>query len=438
MIGQGLATHGVGNRQDLPVSLPIVAIAASATLVVTFALLAARWRSPHLATRSLGRPLPSGAQRILLAPALPRTIAGLGLALVGYCLLGLVFGPDDARNPTPHVIYIFFWIGLVPLSTICGPVWRWLNPVRNVHRILCRAAGMSPTQGILPLPAQLGYWPAAVGLLCFTWLELIATDNASQRILRLVLASYVGFHLLATVLFGSRWLDRGDAFEVWSGLFGRLSPVGTEAGQVRLRWPALGLLRLDPAPGLAVTVAVMLGSTAYDGAANSPLWFGFVQSSSAPLWWQSVGLLTMIGGIWLLLELCARLTGHLIGAPPAKLAARFAPSVIPVALGYVVAHYWSQFILEGQRGLIRLNDPLAQGSNWLGLRDFVPDQRLLDPQLVAGIQVSAVVVGHVLGIVLAHEIALTYARRRAMVGQLPLLLLMVGLTFGGLYLLFSG
>jgi len=70
--------------------------------------------------------------------------------------------------------------------------------------------------------------------------------------------------------------------------------------------------------------------------------------------------------------------------------------------------------------------------------NLVPDATLIQPTLVATIQVLAIVTGHVLGVVLAHERAVSlFDRRVAVLGQLPLLALMVAYTCGGLFLLFS-
>ena len=118
--------------------------------------------------------------------------------------------------------------------------------------------------------------------------------------------------------------------------------------------------------------------------------------------------------------------------------AAFAHSLVPIALGYVVAHYWSLLVLEGQNAFVHLSDPLGNGSDWLGLADHRPSTALLEPTLVATVQVAAVVTGHVLGVVLAHDRAVRlFPHRRAVLGQLPLLLLMVVYTVGGLTLLFS-
>ena len=85
-----------------------------------------------------------------------------------------------------------------------------------------------------------------------------------------------------------------------------------------------------------------------------------------------------------------------------------------------------------------MSDPLGTGANWLGTGALQPWPALISPGLVAGIQVVAIVTGHVVGVVLAHEQAVRlFPRRAAVVGQVPLLILMVLYTVGGLTLLFS-
>jgi hypothetical protein len=103
-----------------------------------------------------------------------------------------------------------------------------------------------------------------------------------------------------------------------------------------------------------------------------------------------------------------------------------------------VAHYWSLLVLIGQQTVIQLSDPLGTGANWLGTGGRGIDTTLAGPGFVAVLQVTAVVTGHVLGVVLAHDRAVRLLpRRRAVVGQVPLLVLMVGYTVGGLTLLFA-
>jgi hypothetical protein len=431
--------HGIGGREDLPLPLGWAVAGAAVAVVVSFVALGLLWREPRLDGDRTGRPLPAGLARVLDARWFRRALAGLGLLVAAWTLLALVFGRDTARNPVPWVVYVLLWVGLVPLSVLLGPVWRQLNPVRSLHAGANRLLGLDPREGLRQLPPGLGWWPAAAGLLAFTWLELVYPDNAELDVLRLAVGLYVAVHLFAALLYGSGWFDRGDAFEAWSGLFGRMSPLGRRAdGVLVLRPPVVGLDGLRPAPGLAATVVVMLGSTAYDGLAGSAAWVGFVQSQALPrAVVGTAGLLATVGLVGALYAACSGLAGVVAGVGARGMPTAFAHSVVPVALGYVVAHYYSLFVLEGQRAVARLSDPLGIGADWLGTGSLTPSAALVTPTIVANLMVVSIVVGHVLGVVLAHDRAVRlFPRRTAVAGQLPLLVLMVSLTCLGLFLLF--
>ncbi len=433
-----LPAHGIGSREDLPLPLGWAIAGAAAAVVLSFVLLGLLWREPRLDAGRAGRPLPVPLARLLDAPAFRRVLAGLGLLAAAWTLLALLLGRDDARNPVPWVVYVLLWVGVVPVSVLFGPVWRQLNPLRAVHALLNRALGLDPRDGVRPLPARMGWWPAAGGILAFAWLELVAPDPASLDTLRTAIALYAALHLLAAFVYGSRWFDRGDAFEAWSGLYGRISPLGRRDGVLVLRAPLTGLDRVAAAPGLVATVIAMLSATAFDGLSGSSTWARLVQSNE----WsrQLAGTLGLLGTALVLgavFVACCAVAGVVGGTGARGASALFAPSVVPVALGYVVAHYYSFLVIEGQRAFVRLSDPLGTGANWLGTGDLQVSYAAASPALVANVQVAAIVVGHVLGVVVAHDRAVRlFPRTRAVVGQLPLLVLMVTLTCLGLFLLF--
>jgi hypothetical protein len=436
-----LLAHGVGGREDLPLPFGWAVAGAAVAVLVSFVALGLLWRTPRLDGARAGRPLPAGARRALDSAAFGWLKRALTLLMIGYLLLVLVFGQADADNPLPWLVYVFLWIGLVVVSVLFGPVWRQLNPLRAIHAGINRLARLDPREGLRPLPPGIGYWPAAVGLFAFIWMELIYPDNATLTTFRVTIGLYTVLHLFAAFLYGSAWFDRADAFEAWSGLFGRFSVLGRRADGTRvLRSPLAGLDALEPAPGLIATVMVMLGSTAYDGFSGSPTWQTFVQqrTSGARMLVETAALLAVILALTALYVACTAAAGRLAGSSGRGIPTAFVHSVVPVALGYVVAHYYTLFAYEGQRGLAKLGDPLSTGADWFGLADLTPNPAPITPALVASIQVLAVVTGHVVGVVLAHDRAVRlFPRAQAVIGQLPLLVLMITVTCVGLILLFA-
>ncbi|WP_082553119.1 hypothetical protein [Phycicoccus sp. Root101] len=429
--------HGVGKREDLPLPFPLVVAGASVALVVSFVALGALWRTPRLHPGG-GHPLPATTARLLDSRWLRGGAVALALALSAWTLMALVAGADNANNPTPYVVYVWLWIGLPFLSLVLGPVWRVLNPLRALFLLLCRAGGLDPLNGILRY--RLGYWPAAAGLFAFTWLELIAPDRTTRAVLLPTILGVMLLTLLGAVVFGPRWFERADPFEVLSSLYGALSPLGRRPDRTWVvRTPLHGVDRIEADHGLLATVSVLLGGTAYDGFSGLTAWFSWTQSSASPVAAQTLGLLGFCVLVAGTLAAAAGLAARIAGVVSLRgCATAFAPSLVPIAAGYVVAHYWSLWVYGGQLTLALLSDPLGTGANWLGTRGLTPGSALIGPTFVACLQVTAIVTGHVLGIVHAHERALRLFDRKAAVrGQVPMLVVMVGYTCGGLVLLFA-
>lgn len=432
-----LPTHGVGSRQDLPLPFDLLLLGAALALLISFVALGALWKTPRI-ERADGRLLPAPVALALDSPVVRGLFVALSLAITGWTLLALVGGRDNANNPVPHVVYVWLWVGLAFGSMVFGGIWRLLNPLRWLHRGVLRLARVSDDFALADY--RLGYWPAAAGLFAFVWLELIARDNATLPVLRVAILGFVVISLLLALVFGGAYLRTGDPFTAWSSLYGSLSPLGRrDDGRWVLRTPLHGPTGMELQPGLVAVTSVMLGSTAYDGFSGETWWYTFVQSSSLPGWlWQTTALLVICLIVAGSLYVAAAFSAFLAGVPARGTASAFAPSLIPIAAGYLVAHYWSLWVFEGVTGLAKMSDPLGTGANWLGTADLEPSRALIAPGLVAGIQVVAIVTGHLLGVALAHEKAISlFERRVAVSGQVPLLVLMVFYTVSGLTLLFS-
>ncbi len=406
-----LHAHGIGGVDGLPLDGELVLQTGGVVVLVSFVAVALLWRHPRFTGPVTGRPLPAWLDTPGLRTALRALTLLIATVVVAQGLLG---EQDPAANPAPRAVYVLFWVGIVPASLLLGPVWRVLNPLRLLHRLVAGALHRS-VDGRAPLPPSLGYRPAAVGLLVFVWLELVAPDRDRPAVVAGFLLGYAVLHVAAALRYGARWFDRADAFEVYSTLTGALAPVGRlDCGRVGLRSPFRGLAAVPVAGGLVAFLAVWWGSTVFDGLTGWVGWQSGRQVLAAPVLVDTAALLGLV-----------LLVGGLYRAATGRLGGALASTLVPIAVGYTIAHYATLLLVEGPRGLAQL------AGQQLGPVVAVPA-----PEVVAGIQIGAVLVGHVVAVVAAHDrcIALLPEHRR-LADQVPLVLLMVAYTMAGLFLL---
>jgi hypothetical protein len=433
--------HGIGGAKDLPIPAEYAMAGAGAALAVSFIVLALAWRTPRFDAATKGTPAPAWLAAVVDGTWFPALLRALGLIFFAYVAWAAVAGPDLLLNPTFGVVYVLLWVGIVPASLLFGPFYRAVSPLRTVHLLFTRLTGGDPGRGLLTLPRWVGYWPAALGLLAFVWLELVYPGSTYLSPVRLWFAAYLAIVLVGSAVFGSDWLERADPFEVYSTLVGHLSVFGRTAdGTLVLRSPLGNLDGVRAEPGLVGVVAVLFGSTAFDSFKDSNEWLRFTQSSSlSSTWLDFLALVLFVLVVGVTFSVATMTTGVRAGITRRSLPNRFAHSVVPIVVGYVVAHYLSYFVEVGQQTVVQLSDPLARGQDLLGTADLQVSYWIsAHPTFLAVLKVLAVVTGHVLGVIAAHDRAIKLLpRRHQLTGQLPLLLVMVFYTVTGLYLLFG-
>jgi hypothetical protein len=245
------------------------------------------------------------------------------------------------------------------------------------------------------------------------------------------------------------WTRGGEGFAVMFGLLSRIAPFGMRDGRFVLRWPFSGLTGSGGVPGTLVFVAVMLGSTSFDGFSRTSFWQNLIADLRArlvekpltviDLATMGVNLLGLIGVIAFVATayLVAVQVARLLVRAPRSLVPDFVLSLVPIALGYLVAHYFSLFVLQGQFLFFLMSDPLGRNWDLFGTADFQPNLTLLSPNTIWYVQVVSLVVGHVAGLAVAHDraVALFEDRGDALRSQYPMLALMVLFTVGGLWVL---
>ncbi|MBZ5733506.1 hypothetical protein K8Z61_03270 [Nocardioides sp. TRM66260-LWL] len=456
-----IEAHGIGGQADLPIPLSLAVGGAGVALVLSFVVMTIAWRSTRYDGEAApqGRPVSSRIARVLLSVAWRRTLQTAGMALFAYTVIVALFGQDSLTNPFFGIVYVWWWVGLVFASLLFGPVWRSISPLRTIHALLSRATGGDREHGIYTYPAQLGYWPAALGLFAFVWLELVYDNSSSLGDVRLWCTIYVAIMLVGGSLFGSTFYQKADPFEVYSTLMGRLSPwhithpaagdgdtpateddAQTATARLVLRSPLANLAGTPPVPGLIAVVAVLFGSTAFDSFGNSPFWIRTIYNSSLSAnILNNLALIVFCVAAGTLFALGSMLTQPGDGRRRTELPGLFAHSLAPIIAAYVLAHYITLFADYGLQTLGLVSDPFGKGWNLFGTAALAPTFWFsYHPTLLASIKVGAVVAGHVTAAIAAHDRALSVlAPQHRITGQIPLLITMVGFTTGGLLLLFS-
>jgi hypothetical protein len=441
--------HGFVGRQDLPIPAWLFGWGAAVVLVVSFVALATLWPKPRLQEE--------GGRALFRIPGAVDVVCGaLGVGLFVLAVLAGLLGEQTATdNLIPALTFIVLWVVVPTLSFFLGDVFRAFNPWLAVARFASWAARGRGSQP-MPYPERLGRWPAVLGILAFTYVELINADvRESPRALAILALVYFAVQLVGMALFGiEKWSRNGDAFGVTFRFYGAIAPLHRrEDGRLALRRPLSGLSRIEPAAATGALMLTLIGTTSFDGFSQGQLWTGvdglapqlqdaFVSlglSQQAAL--EAAFVVGMLGVTLLVAGLYRVGVLGMQTVDPSKkardLSLEFAPTLAPIALAYVLAHYFSLMAYEGQRMAYLASDPFGTGADVFGTADATVDYGVIGANGIWYVQVGALVVGHVMALVLAHDRALVSFQRvrDATRSQWWMLAVMVGFTSLGLWLL---
>jgi hypothetical protein len=425
--------HGIGGRLDLPVPLTYFLVGAGMVLVLSFVVLAVLWPTPRLQGGPLHEPARLTVRRSWLLPSLG--LIGL-LLVIGQLFPPLLGLETDPTRPSiaPVLVWVVFWLVVPFAGALIGDWYTDLNPWRTLASGL--RVGRMERPGLLD---RLGVWPAVVLLVAFTWLELVYPDSGAPVTLGAAALAYTLLLMAAAAYAGRETaLAVFDAFTPYNRLLSAISPLGRRPDGRLVRRGWLRALTVIPAwPGLAAFVVTAIGTVTYDGASATESFSAFVGDFGQSLFGRTIlliGCVLVIGAAyWLASWTAARLAGGQWTA--SKVAARFAHTLVPIALAYAVAHYLTLIIFEGQQLISAVSDPFALGWDLLGTAERNVDFFITAAEPVWYAQVAVIVTGHVLGVVLAHDRALHDFGTEGVRSQYAMLVLMVALTTLGLLIL---
>lgn len=409
--------HSLSNTYQSRLPLVVYLAGAAITVALSFAfLLLADVRAEPPSTDDPGRGSPRWLRVGLRAAGL---IGWVWIVVQG------VAGGTSAGDVTTLFLWVYGWVGLALISALVGPIWHWLDPFATLFDI---GAGIARRLGIggwdpAEYPAWLGRWPAVIGLAFFVWLELVGNGGGPSSLF-IVLVGYTAFTLAMMAQFGrDAWRRDGETFSVWFGLLNRLAPFALTDGEGHIRRRPFASGLLEPGWRIAdiVLVAIGTGSILFDGLSQTTPWFSVFGAPDVLI--KTLQLAGFLGILLVAALAVARLVG----------TAATGAGLLPIAVGYLIAHYFTYLFIDGQRILIAIADPLQQGWDLggFGWAFFEPSSSFLPPGFVWTIQIAAVVGGHMLGAWGGHVVAARSSlavdrshRKR----EVPLAVIMVALT----------
>ena len=403
--------HTLNQKYESQLPLAVYLIGAGLAVALSFAF---------VLLRDLRFDPPEPGRRTPLPRPLAIALRAIGLAAWLWILAQGIAGGSSSADVAVLFIWIYTWVGVALASALIGPIWFWLDPFSTIHDIGAWVLGRVGVRGwdAAEYPAWLGKWPAIVAFVFVVWLELVL-KGAQGRTLFIAFLGYSGLTLAMMAQFGrDTWRANGEMFNVWFGLIGRLAPfrLVDDRGTLQRRPFASGLL--EPGWQLAdvVLIGLGVGSILFDGLSQTTPWFDAFGAPAAPV--ATLQLFVFLG----LIVAAALMVTRFVGLSGAG------AGLLPIAVGYLFAHYLTYLFISGQLIVVAISDPLQQGSDLFGTAFYQPNAYFLQPGLVWTLQLVAVVGGHMIGAWAGHLASSREAHHDVRTRQIPLAAVMVFLT----------
>ena len=458
--------HGFGYRYDLPLPLYLYVFGSSTIVLVTFLALVF-WQTENIDLTKFKfiRNIPSHFIfyfHKFVSPVVGTISLVIFLSLVSIGFLG---NQNTLKNLLPVSVWVLWWVGFVYITALCVNTWNILNPwsfcFRIVERILGREIKFST------YPVWLGFWPSALFLSVFLWIELIWPRNQMPPSLATLMVFYSLLTWTGMVIYGQKsWIKYAEIFSVLFSLIGKFSPLQfqQDGKTFSLQPHGFGLLNRARSPiGLVFVIIILLAGLNFDGFMATESWnriqpyilginslnlsfqilhkyFGNLQTVL-----ETAGFLAFLFLFLMTYILVCSATKIILDRsdPSGKsqvsiqeVVEHFIITLLPIAIGYHVAHYLSYLLIAGQLAIPLLSDPYSLGWDLLGTNDYRIHIGIINARTTWYVTLAAIILGHALSIFLSHVQSLALAPRtnRSLI-QLPMVALMVFYTGISLWIL---
>ena len=403
--------HGVVNVGDLPIPFDMVLNASALVVVITFVYLKISWKESIVVP---SKEIFEDRQNI---------IGKMFGAIILFFLIapGIIGNESSKTSITPLILWVFLWIGVPTLGLLFGDVYARFNPL-NLVKISSNK-------------------PRSVYVSCFlflglTWFELVWREPGNPlNIASVFIILFVGVNLIR--YFYKKSIIEVDPLLLLHYLYSKLKLFNSKPYFRSLINNIGNLAKLN---GIEYFILLMIGTVTYDGLRETTFWYNQFGEQINNIWFSTIMFLSMnlgtiifyrfacyfaikVGGSELKLNEVSKLFGH---------------TMLPIAFAYHITHYLTLLLFETQTFIYRLNDPIGTGLNLFNVQE--PEiNYFIEPIIIWGIQVAVTLLGHMLSVVLAHDLAVKlFGHQQSDKTQYIFLFITVALTLQALFVLSVG
>jgi hypothetical protein len=462
----GANAHAFGQRYDLPLPLWMFIWGGAIAVLLSFVVMAIFMKhTPRADSYPRYSLLNNPIGKFVTQPI---TTGIIRLIFTGLFLLIIAAGFWGQQSPLVNIstvmVWVIAWVGLAFICAFLGNFWQLINPWRALfgHAERCyKKLTTNELSNHRPYPPALGYWPAFIFFLSFAWLEINWPGASTPSSVATALTIYTALTFIGMFVYGREvWLKHAECFTVVYTLFAKFAITEGSLGPKKREWflrpPGIGLRhQKDELPSLTMMffVLLLLSTVTYDGFTETSTfkdaaltYYYFLKDITGDgLGTAALSLVDTSGLIsfpilfiivyLFFIGLIAFIDGETKDV--LKLARIFVFSIILISIAYHLSHYASLLLIEGQLAIRLASDPFGYGWDLFGTAAYKSDIAIINAKFVWYFSVILIVIGHIVAVYIAHAEALRFYgdRHRALISQIPMVVLMVSYTMLSLWII---
>ena len=403
--------HGVVNVGDLPIPFDIVLNSSALVVLITFVYLKVSWKESIITPR----------QEVFNDK---QSFIGklFGIIILFLLVAPGIFGNESSKTSiAPLILWVFLWIGVPVLGLLFGDIYSKFNPLNLFS---------------LKSDKPESVYFACILFIGLTWFELVWRKPGNPLNIAIVLITlFICVNLLRYFL--KKSLIEVDPLLLLHYLYSKLKLFNSRPYFRSLLDNIGNLAKLK---GIEYFVLLMIGTVTYDGLRETTFWYNQFGSRTDDMGFSTMMFLIMNLGTILFYRF-ACFFAIKVGGSDLELnhvSNLFGHTMLPIAFAYHVTHYLTLLLFESQTFFYRFNDPIGIGMNILNVEEPTINY-FIEPLVIWGIQVAVTLLGHMLSVVLAHDLAVKlFGHQQSDKTQYIFLFITVALTLQALFVLSVG